>query len=325
MANTTRGELQTYRQKRRFDITPEPPGARKRATGNAFVIQKHDASRLHYDLRLEHNGVMKSWAVTRGPSLVPGEKRLAVHVEDHPIEYNKFEGTIPQGQYGGGTVMIWDRGKWYPEGDPDFGLKKGHLSFRLEGKKLSGSWHLVRMRQRPGERQESWLLIKSNDEAARSQRDRDILEEKPLSVATGRTMEQIAGGKRVWHSNRPPKAQKLAASSKLAARTAVKPVKKQAARRLSHRSASRPRPHQVADPQGARLDHEVCSHRASVPRVAGTTGSSRRRACRRERKRRVEFFRAAASPLRGPRGSSCVLCVRRTAPRWQQSHRCPAD
>ena len=120
---------------------------------------------------------MKSWAVTRGPSLVPGEKRLAVQVEDHPIEYNTFEGTIPQGEYGGGTVMIWDRGRWHPEGDPHAGFKKGHLDFTLEGEKLHGRWHLVRMRGRAGEKKEPWLLIKAKDEAARGAEDPDILEE----------------------------------------------------------------------------------------------------------------------------------------------------
>ena len=125
--------LQTYRKKRKFDVTSEPRGRATRAKGNQFVIQKHAARRLHYDLRLELDGVMKSWAVTRGPSLVPGDKRLAVHVEDHPIEYNAFEGTIPQGEYGGGTVMIWDRGRWEPDGDPHRGYKKGHLIFTLEG------------------------------------------------------------------------------------------------------------------------------------------------------------------------------------------------
>src|SRR5690242_18443673 len=144
---------------------------------------------------------MKSWAVTRGPSLDPGEKRLAIHVEDHPIEYNTFEGTIPKGEYGGGTVMIWDRGTWTPEDDPERGLKKGSLDFTLDGEKLHGRFHLVRMRPRPGERQEPWLLIKSADEYARKASDPDIQEEMPNSVATGRTMDQIAGGKRVWHSN----------------------------------------------------------------------------------------------------------------------------
>src|SRR5438045_1533208 len=138
--------LQVYRSKRKFEATPEPRGSTVRTRGNQFVIQKHAARRLHYDLRLELDGAMKSWAVTRGPSLVPGEKRLAVQVEDHPIEYNEFEGTIPQGQYGGGTVMIWDRGEWLADGDPHKGLDKGHLDFSLEGEKLHGRWHLVRLR-----------------------------------------------------------------------------------------------------------------------------------------------------------------------------------
>src|ERR1044071_4628037 len=144
--------LQKYRAKRDFKKTAEPRGAARVKKGSRFVIQKHAATRLHYDLRLEVDGVMKSWAVTRGPSLDPGEKRLAVHVEDHPIEYNTFEGTIPQGEYGGGTVMIWDRGTWLPEGDPHRGLQKGHLSFAVDGEKLHGAWHLVRMHRRPGEK-----------------------------------------------------------------------------------------------------------------------------------------------------------------------------
>ena len=146
---------------------------------------------------------MKSWAVTRGPSLVPGEKRLAVEVEDHPIAYNKFEGTIPQGEYGGGTVMIWDRGHWQPENDPHKGLAKGHLAFILDGEKLHGGWHLVRMHRRPGEKRNNWLLIKQKDDAARSSRDKDILEEKSLSATTGRTMDEIASGpKKVWRTNK---------------------------------------------------------------------------------------------------------------------------
>ena len=196
--------LEKYRQKRSFGVTSEPRGRTIKRGGDAFVIQKHAATRLHYDLRLELDGVMKSWAVTRGPSLVPGEKRLAVHVEDHPVEYNNFEGTIPKGQYGGGTVLIWDRGTWAPEFDPHFGLKKGHLEFSLEGKKLHGRWHLVRMRKRTGERQEPWLLIKSDDEAARGPKDPDILEEKPKSVVSGRSIEAIAkaDGDAVWESKK---------------------------------------------------------------------------------------------------------------------------
>src|SRR5436305_1588380 len=195
--------LEKYREKRKFTVTAEPRGGKVKSGGNAFVIQKHAASRLHYDLRLEMDGVMKSWAVTRGPSLVPGEKRLAVHVEDHPIEYNDFEGTIPQGQYGGGTVMIWDRGQWLPDGDPHRGYAKGSLDFTLDGHKLKGRWHLVRMRKRPGERQEPWLLIKSKDEAARGPNDPDILEEKDRSVVSRRTIEGIAkANDAVWQSNR---------------------------------------------------------------------------------------------------------------------------
>jgi bifunctional non-homologous end joining protein LigD len=187
--------LQTYRAKRRFNVTPEPRGTRGPRSGNAFVIQKHAARRLHYDLRLQFGDAMKSWAVTKGPSLVAGEKRLAVHVEDHPIEYNKFEGTIPKGEYGGGTVLLWDRGRWFPEGDPEAGYKKGHLAFELRGKKLSGRWHLVRMRKRPDEKRENWLLIKADDETARPPDAADILEEKPRSVASGRTIDEIAAGK----------------------------------------------------------------------------------------------------------------------------------
>jgi bifunctional non-homologous end joining protein LigD len=201
--------LEVYRKKRKFDVTPEPRGRAAKASGKStglrFVIQKHAARRLHYDFRLELDGVMKSWAVTRGPSLIPGEKRLAVHVEDHPLEYNTFEGTIPQGEYGGGTVMIWDRGRWYPEGDVHKAYAKGHLDFTLEGEKLSGRWHLVRMNKRRGESKEPWLLIKARDDAARAPGDPDILEDSPLSVASGRSLDEIAQGKgrtRVWHSNR---------------------------------------------------------------------------------------------------------------------------
>jgi bifunctional non-homologous end joining protein LigD len=204
--------LETYRKKRQFGVTAEPRGRKAPSEGHRYVIQKHAARRLHYDLRLELDGVMKSWAVTRGPSLDPNEKRLAVHVEDHPIEYNAFEGTIPKGEYGGGTVMIWDRGSWAPEGDPHRGYSKGHLVFDLNGEKLHGRWHLVRMRARERERHENWLLIKGKDDEARGPRGKDILEDKPRSVTTGRSIEEIAAGKggkkRVWQSNRAAGADK---------------------------------------------------------------------------------------------------------------------
>jgi bifunctional non-homologous end joining protein LigD len=196
--------LQTYVAKRDFSKTREPRGARAKGRGNAFVIQKHAARRLHYDFRLELDGVLKSWAVTKGPSLVPGDKRLAVEVEDHPIDYQDFEGTIPQGQYGGGAVLVWDRGVWAPHGDPHKGLAKGKLDFELAGEKLKGIWHLVRLRSAAGEKRTNWLLIKGRDDAARERGEPDILEERPESVLSGRTIEEIAADKKskVWISNR---------------------------------------------------------------------------------------------------------------------------
>ncbi len=190
--------LAAYRNKRDFKATREPRGKGRQAQAktpakNLFVIQKHDARRLHYDLRLELDGVLKSWAVTRGPSLVPGEKRLAVAVEDHPLDYGAFEGTIPKGQYGGGTVIVWDRGSWRPLHDPQKSLAKGHLDFELDGEKLHGRWHLVRMAPKPREKHENWLLIKSDDEAARDPGDTDILEEQPASAKSGRTLAEVAG------------------------------------------------------------------------------------------------------------------------------------
>jgi bifunctional non-homologous end joining protein LigD len=192
--------LEVYRKKRDFKVTAEPAGKARRKTGNSFVIQKHDARRLHYDLRLELDGVLKSWAVTRGPSLVPGEKRLAVHVEDHPLEYGDFEGTIPQGEYGGGTVIVWDRGSWKPLHEPHKAYAKGHLEFELAGKKLAGRWHLIRMSHKPREKRENWLLIKGEDEAAREPGDPDILVEQPESVKTGREIKDVAGEAPGWSS-----------------------------------------------------------------------------------------------------------------------------
>jgi bifunctional non-homologous end joining protein LigD len=180
------GKLAEYNRKRRFDVTPEPAG--KLATGKKkrleFVIQKHRASRLHYDFRLEHDGVMLSWAVPKGPSLDPANKRFAMQTEDHPIEYNRFEGVIPEGEYGGGTVMIWDRGTWEPEvEDVERALAKGDLKFTLHGQKLKGSWVLVRMRPR------QWLLIKHRDKMASTV---DIAATKPRSAVSRRTLAGIA-------------------------------------------------------------------------------------------------------------------------------------
>jgi bifunctional non-homologous end joining protein LigD len=200
---SARGDLTRYRAKRDFSITPEPAGEKAEQAGAKlrYVIQKHAARRLHYDLRLELDGVYKSWAVTRGPSLDPQEKRLAVHVEDHPIGYGDFEGIIPAGEYGGGTVMIWDRGTWVPEYDPEYGYTKGHLAFDFDGEKLKGRWHLVRTKPRPGDKKEQWLLFKADDAFARPESEGVILDEAPNSVATGRTMDEIAQQKAaVWSS-----------------------------------------------------------------------------------------------------------------------------
>jgi bifunctional non-homologous end joining protein LigD len=184
--------LQTYRKKRDFRVSPEPPGraATKRNKNLLFVIQKHRASRLHYDFRLEDNGVLLSWAIPKGPSLDPSVKRLAMQVEDHPIEYGDFEGVIPEGEYGGGTVMLWDRGTWTPEvDDVEAALRKGDLKFTLHGKKLRGSWVLVRTNAYRGSGRNSWLLIKHRDKFASKT---DITIAQPRSVQSRKLLADIA-------------------------------------------------------------------------------------------------------------------------------------
>jgi bifunctional non-homologous end joining protein LigD len=185
--------LETYKKKRDFKLTPEPAGVAKPKSSPEralqYVIQKHRATNLHYDFRLEHNGVLLSWAVPKGPSLDPSVKRLAMQVEDHPLEYGGFEGIIPEGEYGGGTVMVWDNGEWSPEiPDIDAALEKGDLKFTLKGKKLRGSWVLVRTKGFGGS-DKSWLLIKHRDRFAS---DKDILTAKPRSVLSDRLLGEIA-------------------------------------------------------------------------------------------------------------------------------------
>lgn len=187
--------LREYQRKRDFKVTKEPKGSSKAARAVkselAYVIQKHQASHLHYDFRLEWNGVLLSWAIPKGPSLDPAVKRLAAQVEDHPVEYGDFEGVIPEGEYGGGTVMLWDRGTWNPD-DPevDAALRKGELKFTLHGKKLRGSWVLVRTKGGfGGSRKPQWLLIKHRDRYAS---DKDVEAEKPRSVASKRLLADIA-------------------------------------------------------------------------------------------------------------------------------------
>lgn len=202
MIKSALNNLNRYNQKRDFKKTAEPEGKVAQSQGKLiYIIQKHAATRLHYDFRLEWRGTLKSWAVTRGPSLDPAEKRLAVEVEDHPVSYASFEGTIPKGQYGGGTVMLWDRGSWEPlDKNVDEAVKRGRLAFKLHGERLRGRWNLVRMNGKAaGNRKQNWLLIKGDDEEAQARED--ILETYTTSVKTGRSMEEIAQGKILIHSS----------------------------------------------------------------------------------------------------------------------------
>jgi bifunctional non-homologous end joining protein LigD len=216
-----RDRLKTYREKRDFSRTQEPAGgAYKTGKKLRYLIQKHAARREHYDFRLEWGGTLMSWAVPKGPSENPDDKRLAVHVEDHPVEYGKFEGTIPKGEYGGGTVMLWDRGFWNPNQDVDEGLAKGKLSFRIDGERLRGNWALVRLRKRSAKDKDNWLLIKEIDEHVRKT-GKPVTERETKSVTTGRTMAEIAAGKRgkkVWHSDKKKAAEEKSEKPRLTGR-----------------------------------------------------------------------------------------------------------
>ena len=195
--------LATYNRKRDFAKTAEPAGKVAKGDRHRFIVQKHDATRLHYDFRLELDGVLKSWAVTRGPSLDPADKRLAVRTEDHPLSYAGFEGTIPKGEYGGGTVMLWDRGTWTPEPgkDPARTLKEGHLHFTLDGERMKGEWVMFRLKPQPGERGENWILKKVDDDFAGS--STGLTDVHLTSVETGRTLKEIEAGKKAVPRRRP--------------------------------------------------------------------------------------------------------------------------
>ncbi|MEO5843431.1 MAG: DNA ligase D [Caldimonas sp.] len=225
-----KSELQPYFGKRDFKITSEPQGGEASKGGLTFVVQKHAASRLHYDFRLELDGTLKSWAVPKGPSLDPADKRMAVHVEDHPIDYGGFEGTIPKGQYGAGEVIVWDNGTWKPVGDARAGYAAGKLKFRLDGKKLHGGWTLVRMHGRAGERQEPWLLIKEKDDAARPSAGYSVVDAEPKSVLSERTIDD-----------------KPTASPKEAARDDA-PARKKASKQTAPRASAADKPTSAAIP-----------------------------------------------------------------------------
>jgi bifunctional non-homologous end joining protein LigD len=213
--------LKEYARKRDFALTPEPSGRgkkRARATSKlSFVVQKHAATRLHYDFRLEYDGVLWSWAVPKGPSFDPADKRLAVHVEDHPLEYGGFEGTIPKGQYGGGSVIVWDRGTWEPDKDPAEMMRYGKIEFTLRGKKLKGSWALIQLRGRDGS-DKNWLLFKRTDEFAK--KGKSIVDQRPESVKSGRLIEEIGARHKVWNSNRADGGAKKRARKKTVKRGA---------------------------------------------------------------------------------------------------------
>jgi bifunctional non-homologous end joining protein LigD len=263
-------QLSRYRSMRDFEVTNEPSGSdnsgesRSQDSTLPFVLQKHAATRLHYDFRLGWNGVLKSWAVTKGPSYFPGDKRLAVQVEDHPLDYGGFEGIIPKGQYGGGTVMLWDRGTWEPHVDVDEGLKKGSLKFALHGEKMKGNWALVRMGGRAAnETKPNWLLIKEHDQEERRQDDTPITEEAPDSVLSGRDLKAIAeAGDRVWNSNKSQaKASDTAKSNESLTNSAKasRPGIKKAARTWLRELAKTPRESlpRFVEPQLASLSKSV--------------------------------------------------------------------
>ena len=277
--------LAEYKRKRNFEQTPEPAGkVAKPAARGQFVVQKHAASRLHYDLRLELAGTLKSWAVPKGPSLDPSVKSLAVEVEDHPLDYADFEGVIPQGQYGGGTVMVWDRGEWTPEADAAAGLKQGKLNFQLKGSKLKGGWTLVRMGGPAGKGGKNWLLIKRDDQAARPADEFNLVEKRPKSVATKRTMEEIAAqSDRVWSSNNGDSknetaAQRTTLKSRIAAAakassSKTKTVKKRPVKKATRTKRSPKKANRMPDPSGLTGARQARQPATLKPQLA-TLGSA---------------------------------------------------
>ena len=254
--------LELYRKKRNFKTTPEPAGrvGRRRSREPSFVIQKHAASHLHYDFRLELNGVLLSWAVPKGPSLDPADKRLAMHVEDHPLEYGEFEGVIPPKQYGSGTVLLWDRGHWEPQGDAEAGYRQGKLKFVLHGEKLRGGWMLVKSHGGKYGGDKSWLLIKERDEFARSGVDARVVETEPDSVSSGRSLEEIAANPdRLWHSNKSVAENVRGGGGVRRRKVDIEPAKLEGARKVALPALLDAQLALLADraPDGAAWVHEI--------------------------------------------------------------------
>ncbi|HEV7768541.1 MAG TPA: DNA polymerase ligase N-terminal domain-containing protein [Thermoanaerobaculia bacterium] len=244
--------LKKYRGMRRFDETPEPSGkSTTLAKGPIFVIQKHQASHLHYDFRLEMEGVLKSWAVPKGPSYDPSVKRLAMMTEDHPYDYAAFEGMIPAGNYGGGNVIIWDQGTWEliePGDDPVKALKQGKLAFRLHGKKMFGEWALVKIHGKSGSKGNEWLLLKHRDQYATDKVD--ITEVAPQSVVSGKTVEEVSPDN-IWESNRKSTRKAPTLASQLAAKEKKTSTKKKAPAARSPAASARSRSSRAAAPKKA--------------------------------------------------------------------------
>jgi bifunctional non-homologous end joining protein LigD len=269
--------LKKYRGMRDFDDTPEPAGRTKKlAKGPIFVIQKHQASHLHYDFRLEMEGVLKSWSVPKGPSYDPGVKRLAMMTEDHPYDYAAFEGVIPAGNYGAGNVIIWDQGTWHfiePGDDPVKALKSGKLTFRLDGKKMFGEWALVKIRGKSGsDKGNEWLLLKHRDAFANE--EVDVTEVAPRSVVSNKTIDEI-GGENVWISNRKAtsrKAPTLAAKLAAEKETAKRSTKQKAAAKKQPTSTTTKRSAKKAPPMPKRAaSAPIRSSRAAAQPTARPT------------------------------------------------------
>ena len=272
--------LKKYRSMRDFGETPEPAGGKPRkAKLPIFVIQKHRASHLHYDFRLEMEGVLKSWAVPKGPSYDPAVKRLAMMTEDHPYDYASFEGVIPAGNYGGGNVIIWDNGTWEfiePGDDPVQALRSGKLTFRMYGKKMFGEWALVKIKGRDGSKGNEWLLLKHRDGFANA--DVDVTELAPRSIISNLTVEEIGASKRTWQSNRPASGKQAPTlAGKLEAEQAAANAKKKPAKKPKTKRASASPPARSAPRQKKAVSARSRSSRAQSPSTARPTPRRRPR------------------------------------------------